>query len=196
MDELNKKLERHTVFEDTVIGLAEKKASAIIGEAEKKRSDELRAVRASYDTKDYGNVLHKNKRGQESRLASAAYTSRRTLLQHRMELVQQMFDEVEQKVKEFTAQPAYGQWLQHYAVKHAAMAKENEPLTVYLRPVDMDAHSESLASLLGGAQVKPNSKIKLGGLQITNGHILQNETLDEKFEQEKQRFMLQSNLRV
>lgn len=73
---------------------------------------------------------------------------------------------------------------------------EDEPLIIYLRPQDVSVYGDKLANKLKNAVVKPNKDIFLGGVQITNGHILYDETLDSLFRSQKQNFLITSGLTI
>lgn len=181
-------------FEEAVIAGAEKRAAAIVLDAEKTRQNELRAASkgtGAADLERQRQLLLTARRQAEAKRRQDAW---RELLQTRAALAQSLFDEVRARVLAFTATPAYDDFLAARAASHADLAGK-AGLRVLLRPGD-EARQALLQKTFPQAQFGADRGIELGGFLLVCGSLVYDETLDTAFAAEQERFTSESGLRV
>ncbi|MDL2253636.1 V-type proton ATPase subunit E [Ruminococcaceae bacterium OttesenSCG-928-I18] len=196
MNDFNQmELRRETIFKDSVLSLAEAQSMEIIAEAGKKRAEELEQAYKLSGNADYDTVKEKYFQESNKEFTAVASQARQELLQFREELVEGMFAEVREKLQQFTQSGDYAIWLAVQLKKHAAMAEGGKPLTVYLREADR-GEQEALSRVMPAAGFDTDEDILLGGLKVSDGHVLFDETLDEKLREEQQRFYESGEMRL
>ncbi len=203
------------MFKEAVLTLAETKSRAIIAEAGQKRADMLEEAYKQTEHTDYATVKRQYLKDNEHAYMSVATEARRELLKERGALVQDMFDEVEQKLVAFTKSTSYAAFLTsllqtgasdmgHDVPQGAAgritgflndlltrvskqEADKKPTLTVRLRPEDR-RFVLALQDILPSAQFIDDKSIRIGGLKVDDGHVMFDETLDKRFADAKERF--------
>lgn len=180
-------------FEQAVIDGAEKRAASIIMEAQQHREGELRAASQGNGPEDLETRRQNLLNARSQYAAKLRQDSHRRLLSARVELAQNMFDEVGRRLDAFVASPKYTDYLKAKAALHTDLAKEK--LVIRLRAADA-GHKELLGSLFTGAAFEEDSSIRFGGFKLVVGQVVFDETLDFAFEEQKKGFYADSGLRV
>lgn len=180
-------------FEDAVIDGAERKAAAIVVEAEQYRQSELRAASQGSGAAELERKRQELLTARSQYAAKRRQGSRRQLLETRRAMAQSLFDEVEGRIAAFTATAGYDAWLTGRAQRHAALAGQG--VTVLLRPAD-ESKQGLLRAVFPQASFETDRAIRCGGFKLVVGRVLYDETLDAAFAAEQERFTAESGLRV
>ena len=188
-------LRREGAFIDAMMNLAEAQGAEIIAAAEKKRAEELEQANGQAKKAEYEVVKGKYVSESNQEFTAVAFQARQELLQYREELVAEMFDEVKENLRQFTKEAGYDAWLAERLEKHAELMESGKPLVVYLKKEDM-AHKEALGRVLPGVQFAEDEDILLGGLKVSDGRVLFDETLDERLREEQQKFYESGAMRL
>lgn len=194
MDYNQVELRRETLFKDAVLSAAETRSMEIISEAQQKSAQEIAAAKRACKEADHDVIAQGLARDAEREHSALLQQARRELLQHRTQLVDELFAQLRQRLASFAAGDGYAAWLQAKVEKHKADIA-GVPVVIHLRPADM-RHADELQQALPGSTVQPSGAILLGGLTITAGKLLYNETLDAALEAEKEQFYKNSSLRI
>lgn len=109
---------------------------------------------------------------------------RRSLLERRQELADEVFKTVEEKIISFTQSSEYEQFIIKTA-KKAVSALDGES-TVFLREQDMKYAAAVTTAL--SCTVLPSNSIVLGGVMARSGNLIADDTLDARFAEEKAAF--------
>lgn len=135
---------------------------------------------------------------QKSRLSSRInkelsrvdFETKRAVLAHRKELIEQFFEQTEQELRDFAQSAEYGEWLSR-TVKRA-FAELGEDAQIFAAPRDV----ERVKALAGNAAA--DGSIQIGGIHARSaaGTLSGDYTLDSALEEEKQAFSQQSLLRL
>lgn len=135
---------------------------------------------------------------QKSRLSSRIskelsrvdFETKRAVLAHRKELIEQFFEQTEQELRDFAQSAEYGEWLSR-TVKRA-FAELGEDALIFAAPRDV----ERVKALAGNAAA--DGSIQIGGIHARSaaGTLSGDYTLDSALEEEKQAFSQQSLLRL
>ncbi len=195
MDMVQLELKRETIFKEAVLSQAEARSMEIIAEAGRQRAKALEAAYAQCEAADPAVIGAKLAREAEQRYASIAGQAHRDLLAWREQLMAELFGEVEEKLEAFTQSEAYEGWLLQKLAAHKQFAGDGEGITLEVRRED-EGLSAALQKALPKAAVHAAPDIRLGGVRIAGGHIVYNETLDAKLEDEKKAFYASGRLRL
>lgn len=180
-------------FEEAVIDGAERKAAAIVVEAEQYRQSELRAASQGSGAAELERKRQELLTARSQYAAKRRQDSRRQLLEARRAMAQSFFDEVEARIAAFAATSDYDAWLTARAQPHAALAQQ--AVTILLRPAD-EGKQGLLRAVFPQAVFETDRSIRCGGFKLVAGRVLCDETLDAAFAAEQERFIAESGLRV
>ena len=116
--------------------------------------------------------------------------TKRAVLAHRKELIEQFFEQTRQELCAFAQSAEYGEWLAR-AVKRA-FAELGENAVISAAPRDIE-RVKALA-----ANVTADGSVMIGGIRAQNaaGTLSGDYTLDSALEEEKRAFSQQSQLRL
>ncbi len=195
MDFNQLELDRQTMFKDAVLSEAEAKSMAIITAAHAEGEEELRKARLLCEEADEASITARLAQAVEKEYSTVAQNTRRQLLLHRAQLVDGLFAEIEKDLADFAGGKGYLPWMKKKLLGYATFAKEHKNVTIFLRPAD-SKNAAALEKALPGVTVRQLEEIRLGGFRIQGGNQLYDETLDEALAEEKQRFFLESGLRL
>lgn len=125
------------------------------------------------------------------------YKSRTQLIMQivskRKEITDKVFSKAEKEIAEFTGKAEYAEFLK----KSAASIKDTigEDAVIFIRPED-EKYKDALLSVCGGVEF--DKSIKLGGCkgESKKNSLKADDTLDSRFEQQKQEFYSYSGLSV
>ena len=194
MDNKQPELRKETLFKNSILSSAEAKSMSIIAEAERKRQEDLEAVRLSCEKADQELIAARYMRGFEKELSAQTQQARKELLLFRAQLAEELFATVEQQLQAFAQGPDYKAWLTARLKKYAQLSAEKE-LTLYLHKQDLPL-AEELAAQLHQSNVQETTDIQIGGFKISDGHRLFDETLDAGLALEKEKFYSGNTLPV
>ena len=183
----NDKLQK---FIDAVNDEIEEKVNEILAEAETERKNILeRAEQESEETaeKHFSINFKKNENQFVRDISKAELNMKKSVIQHREELTEKVFETVKEHLKNFRNDPKYVNML----VKTILMMHVSDGSEIFLAPDDMK-YAETLKKALPSCNVKFTSdeKILLGGISVYNsekGTIL-DKTFDLALEEKRQTF--------
>ena len=188
-------LRRETLFKDAVLNAAEMQGMEIIAQAQRESVKTLQAAQAACQQADHESVqtgLERDARRQESALMQ---DTRRDLLRHRTQLVDRLFAQVEEKLAAFANGKDYAAWLEKKVRQRTEGAADGAGLTVWLRPADMKLE-KAVRKVLPGAQVQADADIRIGGVRVSDGYILYDDTLDDALQTEREAFTKSGYLKL
>lgn len=184
---------RESRFKDAVLSAAEARRMRIIAEAQQQSEKKLEIAQLSCQEADHDLIAAAHERDGERRHSAAIQAERAKLLQLRTELVDGVFAEAEEKLTAFTQEKGYAAWLMEKAKAHFKADGPAGHVTVYLRRQDMD-QADAFKAALPGCRVQADEEIRLGGLKLSDGRVLYDETLDGALTAERERFYADSGL--
>ena len=193
MDINQNELRQVTLFKDSVLSAADARRMEIISEAQQNSEKVLADAKAMCRLADHDAVTHRISMSTERQASAATQAARQKLLATREKLVEDMFNQVEQRLSAFTQQAEYGDWLAKKLAAHPFA--EGAAVTICLRKADM-GYAPALTKSLPGSTVREDASIRLGGLTATDGRVLYDDTLDLALNAEKEDFYLTSGLNL
>lgn len=158
-------------------------AEKILGDAERKRAELLAEVTEETEALTAAKISDTAKKIQSKYMklaAKAELDGKKEILMERERLTQQVFENVRQKLIDFTSTPAYVDYL----VKTARSEHIRTGGVICLRPEDMKYSSEIEKALTVFCSFKEDASIKIGGLSVLyekNG-VIDDKTLDQELE--------------
>lgn len=189
-------LKRETLFKDAVLSQAEARSMEIIAAAGRRRAEALNAARASCELADPALISARLSREARQRFAAISGEAHRELLAWREGLVADLFADVEKRLAAFTQTDEYAGWLLAKLEKHRDFTKQDgEGIFLVLREEDAPLAGK-LQSALPKAEIVYALDIRLGGVRISNGKMMHNETLDAAMDDQRQAFYQSGKLRL
>lgn len=187
MDMNNEKLQK---FIDAVNYEIEGKVNDMLAEAEQERKTILdEAKRESKETAERHMDVGAKKTGSQyvRDISKAELNMKKTVLRHREELTEQIFEVVEKRLTEYRGDPKYVDML----VKELLLTHVSDGAEVFLAPEDMK-YADTLKKAIRSDNVtfSPDEKIKLGGLSVYNKEkgTISDKTFDLAVEEQKRSF--------
>lgn len=184
---------RETIFKDAVLSAAETQRMEIIGDAQRQSNETLQAARAACGQADEKLLLAAMDQAAEKEHSAAVQAARRQLLQHRAQLVDGLFEEVEERLAAFAKSKKYPGWLAARLKARAPALEKGAQPVICLRKED-EKHGAALKKALPKARLQQDAGIRLGGLKVSDGKRLYDETLDAALAEEMERFYKESKL--
>ena len=186
-------------FLEAIEKYAEQQRSEMRAEVEAFREEQLNA--ANEEGTAAAHVFIQSQK-QEIKASLAKETAlketkkKRELFEKRSAMAQQVFDEAEKRLIEFTKTNKY----KEYIATSARLMSDSlggERAVVRLRPADM-SYAPLMKELIPGCEVTADESIRLGGVscQCDKLSIIIDDTLDTKFEDRKKVFIETSGLMV
>lgn len=181
-------------FSDSVLDAARQQAEAILAAAKTQadqtyasivgvqRTDPLKAYRAEAQAK------------LQREMAASRQENRKKLLGYRGQLVDALFAELEERLADYVATPAYVDGVVKTMLRHQAEAQPG--CVVQVRAQDLDRLQPALEKALPGCQVQPDRDIRFGGAKLRTGRLLFDETLDDAIRARRREFLGRCGLRV
>lgn len=180
------------MFEESVLKSAQSQADSIIADANKQQQKELEKVKADYPAESYDRIAAEYKQKDDQKLAAAELAFRNELLEMRINLVNNMFAQVQQKLIDFTNGDQYGAWLQNKCQPLVALTA-NKEVVLLMRDKD-SSFAKDLQKNFTSCIIKKDETIKIGGFKLRCENRLYDETLDEYFLQQQEIFYATSQL--
>lgn len=192
--------DRMELIGSAILSQAQQEARDLIDKANVTREQEISSFEDEIVDSMFGKVQSK---ATHLRLESVKTIARdrleahRALLSHRTEKTAEVFAQVRSRLLEYAATLEY----QNEALTRADAIKDeydHTASTVFVRESDM-ALAEQIVKRLGNtAQIKTDPKIRIGGFKLRNSkaHILVDETLDERLEEQRLWFLQNCGLRI
>ncbi len=187
MDMNNEKLQK---FIDAVNDEIEGKVNEMLAEADKERKNILaEAKRESKETAERHIDIGAKKTGSRyvRDISKAELNMKKTVLQHREELTEKVFEVVEKRLAEYRSDPKYVDML----VKNLLLMHVSDGAEIFLAPDDMK-YADTLKKAIRSDNVtfSPDEKIRLGGLSVYNREkgTISDKTFDLAVEEQKRSF--------
>lgn len=186
---------RLELFRQAINSQADADAAEIVRQAENKRAAlekekrERSAFEALSEIKAERSRLSTSFRKEISR---CDYDMKRAVLSHRNELTEQFFNEIQQKLSEWTQTPAYTEYLKT-ALKKAEEALGSTGIVIHARGNDIDEVKK-----LTALEVEEDNSITIGGISAADcaKGLFADFTLDSRLAEEKAAFSNKSELRL
>lgn len=183
----NDKLQK---FIDAVNDEIDEKVNEILADAETERKNILeKAEQESEETAEKHFSINFKKNGNQfvRDISKAELNMKKSVIRHREELTEKVFESVKERLKDFRNDPKYVNML----VKNILMMHVSDGSEIFLAPDDMK-YAETLKKALPSSNIKfsPDEKILLGGISVYNaekGTIL-DKTFDLALEEKRQTF--------
>lgn len=185
--------EKLEMFRTEIDAQAKAQTARLAQQAEKK-ADAAERIRAELAKREARSELAAQKSRLTARvskeLSRVDAETKRAVLAHRKELIEQFFEQTRQELCAFAQSAEYGEWLAR-AVKRA-FAELGENAVISAAPRDIE-RVKALA-----ANVIADGSVMIGGIRAQNaaGTLSGDYTLDSALEEEKQAFSQQSQLRL
>lgn len=185
-------------FKDAVFADVERRVSEIISQAEAEKEEKVsKAEKAtkSYKKEHFSTIDKEQAQRLTRDISAARLDSQRSVLLHREQLVDRVFESVKKKLDEYRNTDSYGNWL----IKTALEAKElykNENGKIQLS--NADSKYADLLKEITGFEVELLHTIVLGGIMINfeSINVVLDSTFDAAIEDERQNFCLTAELAV
>ena len=164
--------------------LADEKLSALTRErSERSANEALAEIKAERSRVEAG---------FKKELSRCDFEMKKAVLQHRNQLIEQLFSELRQKLSDFTSTPAYTEYLKK-ALEKAAAEVGSSGAVIYARTADVAAVKQ-----LTGLPVEVDNSIGIGGICAGNASagLFADYTLDSRLAQQQELFSGKSELRL
>ncbi len=187
MDNKNEKLK---VFIDAVNDEIDVEVSRILADAEERRKAvlaEAESFSAAETVKINGSASLKNGSVYLRDVSKAELNMKKSVIEHRDELADTVFDAVEKKLAEFRKDQKYVNLL----IKNLLLMHVSDNSEIFLSPDDMK-YADTLKKAIPSCNAKflPDEKIHLGGLSVYNAEkgIISDKTFDSAVEEQRRVF--------
>lgn len=187
MDNKNEKLK---VFIDAVNDEIDVEVSRILADAEERRKAvlaEAESFSAAETVKINGSASLKNGSIYLCDVSKAELNMKKSVIEHRDELADTVFDAVEKKLAEFRKDQKYVNLL----IKNLLLMHVSDNSEIFLSPDDMK-YADTLKKAIPScnAEFLPDEKIRLGGLSVYNAEkgIISDKTFDSAVEEQRRVF--------
>ena len=187
-------------FLNAIKKYAKEQKNAMKGEVKQLKTERLKEAeeKAKYDSSRLVKEKLYEKRAKETAaLASKTQEGQRRLFIERANMTEEIFGLVTDKLNAYTQTDNYSAKLIESS-KEIAKLFENEYCVIFVRESDMSKADEIKAQFPGGADVKADKTIKLGGVRgyCESKGIIADETLDSKLEAQREWFCENAALSV
>lgn len=186
--------ERLTAFLKTVEDFADAECEELRSKAQSFKDDSINAYRKEAENKSRALCQYETNRISSrtgGEISAYEVEKKAALTRLRSEINEKVFNEVSEKINEFTKSPAYADFLKKSAAEiRAALGND---AVFYLRPADMK-YADIFAN---GAPVHEDGEIILGGIRATDnsGSIRADDTLDARLAAQRTEFSEKSELK-
>lgn len=185
--------ERYEDFEREIIDAAEREAAALITGAQREKAMILRAAKHSVAQSTYDKLSESAEHWRFGAKATETQNARRNLLLYREELTKKLADKVRVRLISFAKSAEYEKYLSKTLDANADLLNLSG-IVVSCREADLPIVEKLLAKYTATAEL--SSDITLGGLRISNGHKIYDETMDAALVYEQERFLSYCGLKV
>ena len=192
--------EKISKFVQAITSYAEEQRDKIHREAEDFKSQRL--LKAEQDVlADVYQLIQKENSSIRSEgireISRRDLAERKKLLEHRRQIMDEVFARAEEEITAFALTPAYREWMQERLTEAAAFLPTEG--TVYTVAVRDEPLISSLSSLCpSGSRMETADDIRLGGLRGENSAagLIADDTLDSRLKLQRDEFVRTSGLTV
>lgn len=192
--------EKISKFVQAITSYAEEQRDKIHREAEDFKSQRL--LKAEQDVlADVYQLIQKENSSIRSEgireISRRDLAERKKLLEHRRQIMDEVFARAEEEITAFALTPAYREWMQERLTEAAAFLPAEG--TVYTVAVRDEPLISSLSSLCpSGSRMETADDIRLGGLRGENSAagLIADDTLDSRLKLQRDEFVRTSGLTV
>jgi vacuolar-type H+-ATPase subunit E/Vma4 len=185
-------------FSKFVLADANEKRESMLAEVEKERKKaketrEMECLSEAYS--DIQKAVSKSSRENNERVLKVEMELKKALILKREAIIEEVFSEVEEKIKAFLKSPDYEAWLLARA-RQAAEEVGGGDVLVYVMPEDMK-YVQALKKELGNVEIEAGEDNSfLGGVKIYNRDkkVFADYSMQERLEAEKRSFLQTSGL--
>lgn len=181
-------------FSDSVLEAARQQAEAILAEA-KTQADQTYASLVGVQRTDPLETYRAEARTKLQReMAASRQENRKKLLGYRGQLVNALFAELEERLADYVATPAYVDGVVKTMLRHQTEVQPG--CVVQVRSQDLARLQPALEKALPGCRVQADRDIRFGGAKLRTGRRLFDETLDDAIRAQRKEFLGRCGLRV
>lgn len=193
------RLERLEQIRQKIDKISEKDAEAIISEANKKAEEIISEEKKLIEQEEKGLVLKEISRfesAERKRVSEKRFVAERKVLLRRNELVNSLFDDIEEELLCFCRKSEY----RGYILRSAEEADEKEKITegviVYCRAADLDLVKELMKAY--PVKVQTDESIKIGGIMLKypEKRTYIDLTFDTKLSEEREKFSATAEMQL
>lgn len=192
--------EKISKFVQAITSYAEEQRDKIHREAEDFKSQRL--LKAEQDVlADVYQLIQKENSSIRSEgireISRRDLAERKKLLEHRRQIMDEVFARAEEEITAFALTPAYREWMQERLTEAAAfLPAEGTVYTVAVRDEPLIAFLSSLCP--SGSRMETADDIRLGGLRGENiaAGLIADDTLDSRLKLQRDEFIRTSGLTV
>lgn len=187
-------------FLEAIQKFAEEQKNKVLSEAEEFKAQEIKKAEDE-GLKEAFELIQKEMANMKSEIAKK--TSKRTmegrkkLFARRMEITNEVFQKVENKIIAFTKTSDYKEYILK-SVKAIINVLKSDDITIYLKDDDIK-YSKDIISVVGyKCVIEKNDTIKIGGLKgysVSLG-LVADETLDTKLESQRDWFTANCGIKI
>lgn len=196
---MNNENEKVGKFLQAINDYAEEQRKKILGEVREYYCGEMeRAEKEALS--DAQQLVEREKAQNRSRIRSELsrreLEAKKQLISHRTDLVEGVFNDVSVRLLEYTATPAYEEFLKRTAGNLSCVLSDVSS-ELYIRRED-EAHIPVIRAAFGDCEIKFSENIRLGGILGISRHrgIAADETLDSRLNAQRTWFAANSGLTV
>lgn len=170
--------------------VSDKEATAIIESAETAASEMLGELEKKLISEQEGNIRRITdafKNSERKRVSEVRYEEGKRVLSHRNKLVDDLFNEIKERIVKAVDTPEYEKYLKNAVEKASGIIPLNEKTKAFCKA----SHIEAVKAVLGnGCTVLETSNIEIGGIifEYTETGIIVDLTLDVALENEREKF--------
>lgn len=183
-------IEKVARFEEAINKAAENEIEKLLSDAKKKAEEIVKCADEEYLEKSYNIVSGETKsieRKLQHEVSQKEFEASKEVFAHRNKRVNDLFEELENEIAEFSLTPEYEKRL--IAITEE-IEKENpfdEKTVIYVKPADVD----KLKKRYPKATVSGDKNIKLGGVSVfyPQHSVYADRTFDNAFAEQKAEFV-------
>ncbi len=139
--------------------------------------------------------LTRAKNLEQKRLSEIIFSNKRNLINQRVEMEIEIFDELYKKLAEFVSSEEYIKYL-YEKLENGKKTFENENVKIYANSKDIEKINKIASELNYTYTIETDNNIKIGGfiIEYINRSLLYNDTLDSEYENQKEWFKKSAQL--
>lgn len=190
-------LEKIARFEEAINKAADEEISALLAEAKKKAQDAVKCADEEYLEKCFHTVSEETrsiKRKLAHRVSQEEFKASKEILAHRSMRVNELFEDLEKEIAEFTQTPEYEKRLVALTEETENENSFDENTVIYVKPDDVDKIKKHYPYI----NVCGDKKIKLGGVSVffPKRSVFADKTFDSAFAEQKAEFVNNSIMQL
>lgn len=187
-------------FENAIFSSIEHEINSIVDVAQKEKDEIVQKAKEKYlynASKEIRRIVKKLQERTVKLISQEEIKAKGEVLKHRERLVNELFENVVEKINTFTSSEQYVKFLIKSA-NEAIEDTQNGDITILIRQEDMKYKDDILNSVVANCTIEVDTGIKHGGVSILikGGKVLIDRTLDSAIDEQRKRFVFESGLGI